>query len=82
MAINEARQAQARTEIGAMLDQIKKEHASFYQPEMNVSMVPLLEQQVGKVRLARSVAAVAMKSIIRIHRRIYWNRAAVHPAWP
>jgi putative ABC transport system permease protein len=34
-----------------MLDQIKKEHAGFYRPEMNVSIVPLLEQQVANVRL-------------------------------
>ena len=43
--------AQARTEIGGMLDQIKKEHPGFYRPEMSVSVVPLLEQQVGNVRL-------------------------------
>jgi putative ABC transport system permease protein len=44
--------AQAHSEIGAMLDQIKKAHAGFYRPEMNISVVPLLERQVANVRLA------------------------------
>jgi putative ABC transport system permease protein len=43
--------SQARTEIRAMLDQIKKEHPGFYRPEMSVSVIPLLEQQVANVRL-------------------------------
>ena len=43
--------AQAQAEIQAMLEQIKKAHPGFYRPEMSVRVVPLLEQQVGSVRL-------------------------------
>jgi len=43
--------AQTRNEIGAMLDQIKKQYPGFYRPEMSVSVVPLLEQQVAHLRL-------------------------------
>ena len=43
--------AQASSEIGALLEQIKKAHPGFYQPETGVSIVPLLERQVGNVRL-------------------------------
>jgi putative ABC transport system permease protein len=43
--------AQAQAEIQAMLEQIKKAHPGFYRPEMSVSVIPLLEQQVGNVRL-------------------------------
>ncbi len=43
--------AQAQAEIQAMLEQIKKAHPGFYRPEMSVRVVPLLEQQVGNVRL-------------------------------
>jgi predicted permease len=43
--------AQAQAEIQAMLEQIKKAHPGFYQPEMSVRVIPLLEQQVSNVRL-------------------------------
>jgi len=58
--------SQARSEIGAMLDQIKKEHPSFYGPEMNVSMIPLLEQQVGDVRLALEALLGAVAFVLLI----------------
>jgi putative ABC transport system permease protein len=57
---------QARSEIGAMLDQIKKEHAGFYRPEMNVSMVPLLEQQVANVRLTLEALLGAVAFVLLI----------------
>ena len=43
--------AQASSEIGALLEQIKKDHPGFYQPGTGVSIVPLLERQVANVRL-------------------------------
>jgi putative ABC transport system permease protein len=43
--------AQAQAEVAAMLEQIKKAHPGFYRPEMTVRVIPLLEQQVGSVRL-------------------------------
>jgi putative ABC transport system permease protein len=58
--------AQARTEIGAMLDQIKKEHAGFYRPEMNISVVPLLEQQVANVRLTLEALLGAVAFVLLI----------------
>jgi putative ABC transport system permease protein len=58
--------AQARTEIGSMLDQIKKEHASFYRPEMNASVVPLLEQQVANVRLTLEALLGAVAFVLLI----------------
>jgi putative ABC transport system permease protein len=42
---------QAQAEIQAMLEQIKEAHPGFYRPEMSVSVIPLLEQQVGSARL-------------------------------
>jgi putative ABC transport system permease protein len=42
---------QARTEIGAFLEQTRKQYR-FYRPEMKLSMVPLQERQVSDVRVA------------------------------
>ncbi len=44
--------AQARAEIEAILQQIKQAHPGFYGPDMNSSVIPLLERQVSNVRLA------------------------------
>jgi predicted permease len=41
----------ARTEIGAFLEQTRKQQP-FYRPEMQLSMVPLEQRQVSNVRLA------------------------------
>jgi putative ABC transport system permease protein len=49
-----------------MLDQIKKEHAGFYRPEMNVSIVPLLEQQVANVRLTLEALLGAVAFVLLI----------------
>jgi putative ABC transport system permease protein len=57
---------QAQAEIQALLEQIKKAHPGFYQPRMTVSVVPLLEQQVGNVRLTllALLGAVALVLLI------------------
>jgi putative ABC transport system permease protein len=43
---------QARAEIEAILDQIKKAYPRFYRPDMNSSVIPLRQQQVSNSRLA------------------------------
>ncbi len=57
---------EARAEIGAMLDQIKQEHAGFYRPEMNLSLVPLQERQVANVRLALLALLGAVACVLLI----------------
>jgi putative ABC transport system permease protein len=58
--------AQARTEIEAMLQQIKKTYPRFYRPEMTLSVVPLLERQVGDVRLALAALLGAVGLVLLI----------------
>ncbi len=57
---------QAKAEIGAMFDQIKKEQAGFYRPEMNVSLVPLQERQVANVRLTLLALLGAVACVLLI----------------
>ncbi len=58
--------AQARSEIGALLERIKRDHAGFYSPETNVSVVPLLEQQVANVRLTLEALLGAVGLVLLI----------------
>ena len=58
--------AQASSEIGALLEQIKKEHPGFYQPTTGVSIVPLLERQVGNVRLTLAALFGAVGLVLLI----------------
>jgi putative ABC transport system permease protein len=56
---------QARTEIGAFLEQTRKQQR-FYRPEMKISMVPLAERQVSNVRLALLALLGAVGSLLLI----------------
>jgi putative ABC transport system permease protein len=56
---------QARTEIGAFLEQARKQYR-FYRPEMKLSMVPLQERQVSDVRLALLALLGAVASLLLI----------------
>ncbi len=56
---------QARTEIGAFLEQTRKQQR-FYRPEMKISMVPLAERQVSNVRRALLALLGAVGSLLLI----------------